>query len=127
VPRAVYSGREPHRSDVEGKFIGGALVDDEGVRTRETRLIERGVLKTLLTTRVPVTGLPKSTGSSRGGGPAVTNLFVTTDSGLTDAQLRKRALTLAADQGTAGYAIVIRRIGRGGGGGGARGSVACCR
>lgn len=121
LPRSFTVVENPTVRQFEGKFIGGALVDDEGVRTRETRLIERGVLKTLLTTRVPVTGLPKSTGSRRGGGPAVTSLFVTTDSGLTDAQLRKRALTLAADQGTAGYAIVIRRIGRGGGGGGARG------
>ena len=114
LPRAFTVIENPTLRQFDGKFIGGALVDDEGVPTRETRLVERGVLKTLLTTRVPVTGIPRSSGSRRGGGPAVTNLFVTTDSGLTDAQLRKRALALAAQQGTSGYAIVIRRIGRGG-------------
>ena len=116
LPRAFTVIENPTVRQFDGKFIGGALVDDEGVRTRETRLVERGVLKTLLTTRVPVTGLPRSTGSRRGGGPAVTNLFVTSDSALSDAQLRKRALSLAARQGTTEYAIVVRRIGRGGAG-----------
>ena len=114
LPRSFTVVENPTARQFEGRSIGGALIDDEGVRTRETRLVERGVLKTLLTTRVPVTGIPRSTGSCRGGGPGITNLFVTSDSGLTDAQLRKRALAIAAEQGNNGYAIVIRRIGRGG-------------
>ncbi|HWC73333.1 MAG TPA: metallopeptidase TldD-related protein [Gemmatimonadales bacterium] len=124
LPRSFSVTEDPTVREFDGKFIGGALVDDEGVRTRATKLVDRGVLKTLLTTRVPVTGIPRSSGSRRGGGPAITNLFVTTDSGLTDAQLRKRAVALAAQQGTSGYVIVVRRIGRGAG---ARGLMAGMR
>jgi hypothetical protein len=116
LPRSFTVIENPTTRQFQEHRIGGALVDDEGVRTRETRLVERGILKTLLTTRVPVTGIARSSGSRRGGGPAVTNLFVTSDSGLTDAQLRKRALAIAAEQGTNRYAIVVRRIGQGGGG-----------
>jgi hypothetical protein len=116
LPRSFTVIENPTIRRFEGRLIGGALVDDEGVRTRETRLVERGVLKTLLTTRVPVTGIPRSSGSRRGGGPGITNLFVSSDSGLTDAQLKKRALALAAEQRSNGFAIVIRRIGSGGGG-----------
>jgi predicted Zn-dependent protease len=116
LPRSFTVIENPTTRQFQEHRIGGALVDDEGVRTRETRLVERGILKTLLTTRVPVTGIARSSGSRRGGGPAVTNLFVTSDSGLTDAQLRKRSLAIAAEQGTNRYAIVVRRIGQGGGG-----------
>ncbi len=124
LPRSFTVIENPTIRRFEGRLIGGTLVDDEGVRTRETRLVERGVLKTLLTTRVPVTGIPRSSGSRRGSGPGITNLFVTSDSGLTDAQLKKRVLALAAEQGSNGYAIVIRRIGSGGGG---RGIMAAMR
>lgn len=127
LPRGFTVVENPTIRRFEGRFIGGTLADDEGVRTRETKLVERGVLKTLLTTRVPVTGIPRSSGSRRGGGPGITNLFVTSDSGLTDAQLRKRALALAAERGSSGYAIVIRRVGSGSGGRGFGGIMAAMR
>ena len=92
-------------------------MDDEGVRTRETKLVEHGILRTLLTTRVPVRGIPRSTGSRRGAGADVTNVFVSSDSGLTDAQLRRRLLAVAAGRGSP-YAIVVRRLGGGGTGSG---------
>jgi len=100
----------PAARTYEGKPIGGTLVDDEGVRTRETKLVDHGVLRTLLTTRVPVAGLPRSSGSRRGSAASVTNVFVTTDSGLGDAELRQRALALAKQSGS-DYAIVVRRLG----------------
>lgn len=112
LPHAFSVVEDPTVRSYEGKRIGGSLVDDEGVRTRATTLIDHGVLKTLLTTRTPVTGILRSTGSRRGGAAAVTNLFVTTDSALTDAQLRQRTLALAKERGN-GYAIVIRRFGGG--------------
>jgi predicted Zn-dependent protease len=118
LPHSFSVVENPGVRTFEGKPIGGSLVDDEGVPTRETTLIDHGILKTLLSTRTPVSGIPHSTGSRRGGGPAVTNLFVTTDSGLTDAQLRQRALALAKEHGNA-YVVVVRRLG----GGSARRSV----
>ena len=45
----------------------------------------------------------------RGDGPAVSNLLVTTDSGLTDAELKQRLLRLAAERGKA-YGIIVRHI-----------------
>jgi hypothetical protein len=83
--------------------------DDEGVPTRSVILVERGVLKTLLTTRVPVEGLRRSTGSRRGHGPQVSNLVFTVDSGLSRDALRRELLRAAAARGLA-YGVVVRRV-----------------
>ena len=109
MPRTFSVIENPAQRTYEGRDIGGTLVDDEGVRTRETKLVDKGMLRTLLTTRVPVQGLARSTGSRRRFGAGPTNVFVSTDSGLSDAQLRTRALALARERGNA-YVIVVRRF-----------------
>ncbi len=126
LPRQFSVVEDPAMSTYEGKRIGGSLIDDEGVRTRETRLVDHGVLRTLLTTRTPVEGISRSTGSRRGSEAAVTNLFVATDSGLGDAQLRQRALALAREHGS-GFTIVVRRLGGGSTGRGLRAIMAAMR
>jgi predicted Zn-dependent protease len=116
LPRPFSVIENPSARIYEGRFIGGAVVDDEGVRTRETKLVNHGVLRTLLTTRTPVAGISQSTGSRRGGTAAPTNLFVASDSGVSEARLRQRLLALAKDRGSS-YAIVVRRLGGGAPGG----------
>jgi hypothetical protein len=103
----------PRIAEYQGlKVLGTCAIDDDAVETRETKLVEHGLLKTLLSTRVPTSATPHSTGSRRGWGPAPSNLLVTTDKPSTDADLRKQLLRLAADRGLP-YAIVIRHIGGG--------------
>ncbi|HTI06693.1 MAG TPA: metallopeptidase TldD-related protein [Gemmatimonadales bacterium] len=114
LPRSFGVIENPAQRSYEGRPIGGTLVDDEGVRTRETRLVDHGMLRTLLTTREPVPGILRSTGSRRSFGAAPTNVFVSTDSGLSDSDLRKRAVALAREQGLA-YVMVVRRAGPDGG------------
>ena len=55
-------------------LFGGYRVDDEGVPARPIRLVQKGVLETLLTTRTPVRGIDQSTGSRRGPGVAPSNI-----------------------------------------------------
>ncbi len=110
LPRFLSVTDDPSVRRYEGRFIGGYLVDDDGVPARATKVVERGILRTLLTTRVPVPGIPRSTGNRWGDDGVATNLFVTVDSGLTADQLRQRLLALAAERG-APYAVVVRRIG----------------
>lgn len=97
-------------------LLGGQRVDDDGVVPRETRLIEHGILKTLLTTRVPVRTQRASSGSRRGGGPAPSNLIVSSDRPVPDAELRGDLLRRARARGLE-YGIVVRRMGRGCAGG----------
>src|SRR5205823_3153665 len=58
---SVY-GQEP--------LFGGYKVDDDGVLAHETRLVEGGILKTLLTARTPVEGVTHSTGNGRRADPS---------------------------------------------------------
>lgn len=101
-------------SEYAGSTLMGAYpVDDDGVPARETKLVEKGVLKTLLTTRTPVRTIAHSSGNRRGMGAAPSNLIVTARTSSSLEQLRKELLRRAAARGL-GYGIVVRHLGGGG-------------
>jgi predicted Zn-dependent protease len=113
LPDFLSVSDNPLAADYKGvPLMGTSKIDDDAVQTRETKLVEHGVLKTLLSTRVPVRALRQSTGSRRGWGPAPSNLFVTSEKSLTNDALRKELLRRAKDRGL-DYAIVVRRVGGG--------------
>jgi len=109
LPTFLSAVDNPTLTSFEGHFIGGYHVDDDAVPARETRLVDHGILKTLLSTRVPVRGIAHSSGNRWGAGPVVSNLVVTVDSGASDQALRVDLLKRAAARGR-GYAIVVRRL-----------------
>jgi predicted Zn-dependent protease len=113
LPEFLSVSDNPLLSDFKGaKLLGDVRVDDDGVKTRETKLVEHGVLKTLLATRVPVKAVPQSTGSRRGWGPAPSNLFVTSNKSSTRDELHQELLRRAKDRGL-DYGIIVRRVGGG--------------
>jgi hypothetical protein len=58
----------PSVTQYEGKPVPGAyVVDDNGIRVKDVKLIEKGRLLTLLTGRTPLKGLLQSNGHRRGG------------------------------------------------------------
>lgn len=79
-------------------LFGGYEVDDEGVLTRPVRLVRKGVLETLLTTRTPVRGIGQSTGSRRGAGVAPSNILVEAEKGRSEKQIRKEFFKLIKRQ-----------------------------
>ncbi len=93
----------------ENLLFGSYKVDQEGVASRRTILVEHGVLKTLLTSRAPVRGIPASTGNMRELGVAPSNLFVSADQTSTQEELRKRLVESAKAQGDS-YGIAVRRL-----------------
>jgi predicted Zn-dependent protease len=109
LPSFMSATDDPTRVEYRGQFIGGYRVDDDGVRSRATLLIDHGILKTLLNARVPVRGITQSTGNRWGGGTVVSNLLVTVEGGLNRADLRKKLLELATQRGKE-YGIVVRRF-----------------
>ncbi len=109
LPTFLSAVDNPTLTSFEGHFIGGYHVDDDAVPARETRLVDHGILKTLLSTRVPVRGIAHSSGNRWGAGPVVSNLVVTVDSGASEQALRADLLKRAAARGR-GYAIVVRRL-----------------
>jgi TldD protein len=95
-------------------LLGTSSVDDDGIKTRETVLIDHGILKNLLAARVPVSGILQSTGSRRGWGPLPSNLFVTSGKTLSSAELKQELLRRAKERGL-DYALIVRRAGAGSG------------
>lgn len=89
---------------------GRQPVDDDGVPTRRIALVERGMLKTLLTTRVPLAEVPTSSGSRWRDSPMPSNIIVQPTRGMSAEELKEELFLLAEDRGL-DHAIVVRRIG----------------
>jgi hypothetical protein len=91
------------------RMYGFSKVDEDGLPTRETRLVEKGILKTLLTTRDPVRGIEHSTGSRHAGQAAPTNIIVTAENGLSAADLRAKLMELVKQRNLP-YGMLVRRL-----------------
>lgn len=111
LPRFLDVVDDPARADHETvALLGGYPIDDEGVAAQQTALIQRGILKTLLSTRNPVQGVPASNGHRRGGGPAPSNLFVVPRQGLAPEELRSELLSLVEERELE-FGVIVRRVG----------------
>jgi len=113
LPRFLSVSDDPSLRVWQGRYVGGFRVDDDGVPTHGTLLVEHGVLRTLLMTRTPIRGIARSSGNRWGAGPVISTLIVSTDSGLSDGALRQRLLDLAAARGVP-YGVIVSRLGDGG-------------
>jgi predicted Zn-dependent protease len=88
---------------------GSSKVDEDGVPSREVKLVENGYLKSLLTTRDPVRGFEQSSGSRHVGAATPTNLIVTSTNALSNEDLRAKFLALV-NQRHLQFGILIRRL-----------------
>jgi predicted Zn-dependent protease len=97
--------------------------DDEGQKARRVDLIQDGVLKTFLMSRLPIASFANSNGHGRAQTGKVPtgrqgNLIVTSTKSVTDAQLRKQLIDKALEQGkpyglyfediSSGFAVTTR-------------------
>jgi predicted Zn-dependent protease len=90
-------------------LAGWCTIDDDGIPTRETRLVEKGILQTLLVTRDPVRGIEHSSGSRHAGQAAPSNIFVTSENGLSEAELHAKFLDMLKQRNKE-FGIVVRRM-----------------
>jgi hypothetical protein len=109
LPRWFSVVDDPTITAIDGHIAQHYRVDEQGVTTHPTTLVDHGVLKTLLTDRSPVTGVPHSTGNHFGFGVRPLNLIVTADSTMSDADIRRKLLALATAQGHP-YAVIVRQL-----------------
>ena len=105
----------------EGHSLHGYIpIDAEGVLSTRTTIIERGMLRGLLTSRQPVKGIPQSTGNKlAGNGPVPTNLIVETTRGLSDEELMEEFQLLVGDRQLE-FGMLVKRIAVGTGSAGNR-------
>ena len=110
VPDSIDVVDSPSLESFRGiPLLGSRRIDDEGVPSREVKLVEGGILKTLLVTRDPTADFKASTGSRRGLGAMPSNLFFSARKGIKEQELRSQLLKLAKQRGSE-YGIVVRRL-----------------
>ena len=110
LPDFLSVADDPTLSQYQDKpLLGASRVDDEGVRTRRTVLVDNGTLKTLLASRDPVSGATQSTGSRHGGTVAPSNMLVTVTQGLADQAMKEKLLSLVKERGKP-FGIVVERL-----------------
>ncbi len=111
LPDSIDLTDDPRMSDYKGtKLAGSYEIDDDAVPARATKLVEKGTLKTLLTSRVPVRSLSHSTGSRRSLGAVPSNLVLTSDKTSSNADLRAELLRRVQQRGLE-YGIIVRHTG----------------
>ena len=106
-------------------LFGQTEVDNEGVPSKPVSLVEKGVLKDFLRTRLPMQGFPESNGRALlGNSPAPTNLIVTTTDKTPLADMKKNLIDLCKQRSLA-YGVIVRKLDFPSvGGGGGQGAVA---
>ncbi len=95
-------------------LIGGYKFDDEGVPAQRVSVIENGKLVRFLMSRTPRKGFEHSNGHGRGSfespvRAAPANLVVSASNGLPDAEIKRRAIAAARDQGLP-YVMVVDKL-----------------
>jgi predicted Zn-dependent protease len=125
LPSFLSVADDPTLTQFDGHPLSGHyLFDDEGQPARRVQLVDHGVLKTFLMSRLPIAGFDQSNGHGRAQtGKMPTgrqgNLIVTSTRAVSDAQLREMLKAEAKQQGKAyglyfedissGFAVTTRR------------------
>jgi hypothetical protein len=107
---------DPTQTSYQGKTLNGYYpFDFEGVKPKAVTVIEKGVLKTFLTTRQPTKNLPSSNGHARfpvgfgTRGAAIGNLFVKPAQSTPLADLKTRLLQMCKERDKP-YGLLIRKL-----------------
>ncbi|MBZ5700493.1 MAG: peptidase U62 [Acidobacteriia bacterium] len=105
LPKFLSVTDDPTTRQLNGvKLAGSYDFDDEGVAAQRVEVIQNGVLKNFLMSRMPVTGFEKSNGHGRNQPGLMPtgrqgNLLVTSTQTVADSELRKRFLEEVKKQG----------------------------
>ena len=107
---------DPTQTAWQGKpLVGFYQFDTEGVPGKPVSLVEKGVLKSFLTTRQPVKGSSGSNGHARLGGSfgargaALGSLFIKTSQSEPLSALKKKLIDLCKERGKP-YGMLVRKL-----------------
>lgn len=105
LPKELQVYCDPTLRDYAGTNLNGFyLYDDQGMKARQVNVVENGILKEFLMSRVPIDGFPHSNAHARtsGGGDPVSrqsNLVVETSAPKPESELRQMLIDEAKRQG----------------------------
>ncbi|MGD2092617.1 MAG: metallopeptidase TldD-related protein [Candidatus Aminicenantes bacterium] len=115
LPRNITIIDDPTRTDYNGTpLIGSYAVDDQGVISRPVKLVEKGILKTLLMSRRPSKKILHSNGHGRGSlmatpGTQMGNLLISTENGKTYQQLKQELIQMCKEQNI-DFGLIVKTV-----------------
>ena len=112
LPPNISITDDPTKTELNGQpLLGAYTYDEQGVLAKPLTIVENGILKNLLTNRVPVKNVPNSNGRARSnfGRPFISNLLVQTKDGKSFDALKKDLLDSCRAQNLP-YGILFREI-----------------
>lgn len=112
LPEFMSARAVPSQKTIGGQPVAGHyMIDDEGMRAMDVALVDKGYLKTLLSSRVPTKRIRITNGHQRGGAAMVSVIeFMNNDNkrALDDKGLKTRLLKLVKDRELP-YGIIVRK------------------
>jgi predicted Zn-dependent protease len=115
LPRNITIIDDPTRTNYNlSPLIGSYAIDDQGVISRPVKLVEKGILKTLLMSRRPSKKILQSNGHGRGSlmatpGTQMGNLLISTENGKTYQQLKKELMKMCKEQGI-DFGLIVKTV-----------------
>jgi predicted Zn-dependent protease len=113
LPRTLTIIDDPKRTKIgQSTLIGSYDIDDQGIPAQTVKLVEKGVLKSLLLARRPGKQMTKSNGHGRAAlmsnpGVQVSNLLITSEKGKTYKELKKKMLEMCKEQQVE-YGLIVK-------------------
>lgn len=92
-------------------LTGSYELDDEGVKPTDVKLVDKGYLKALLSSRVPTKRVRITNGSNRGGAAMINSLrlYSETKAGKTGKELKEKLIKLCKDRELP-YGFIVRKV-----------------
>ena len=114
LPESFTAADTPSLAQFEGREVAGAYaVDDEGVAGQDVTLCEKGLLKSLLTSRTPQKGFLVSNGHGRGGVATAGVFQLQSSAAVPAAALKEKYLARLKADGLA-FGYIVRALVPGG-------------
>jgi len=115
LPESFGASDTPSLQTFEGREVAGAYaVDDEGVPAQDVTLCEKGILKTLLTSRTPQKGFLTSNGHGRGGRAQPGVFQLQSSSAVPASALKAKYLEMLKTAGR-DFGYIVRQVAAGAG------------
>lgn len=111
LPEFLNVESAPAKSSINNvPIIGKYILDDDGVKPQDIKIVQSGYLKTLLSSRIPTKRVRESNGSKKGGAAMYSTLILTAEKGKTASypELKKRLMKLCKDRELP-YGILVKK------------------
>jgi predicted Zn-dependent protease len=110
LPEFLSLSDNPTLHEYQNRHLAGfSKMDEDGVPSHEVKLVDNGILKTLLASRDPVRGIDRSTGSRHAGQASPSNVIMTVSNGLSQDQLHGKFMDMVKQRNRP-FGIVVRRL-----------------